>query len=485
MCQLLDVAPVREIQRAYFALLRSLFGKPFEEMTKHGLSPAAIASHMSGETRLVEAFASERLEFLQAFIDFWHANHVIVDTYLRSVVTMKSQFGGDISPIVDLKHFSSTLLYTDTVILQCPLLRLSQVISIGDPANTFRLVVKHALNVMRFEKLALADVEPPLLVMTGSHVVLDEEYQENLVRQSDTYVLAHAETLFGRSFSTFIELQNYLKEIKTARQAVEVIANPSRALFDTEWRGSLEEQLTRSSTELVAKIGIPEELRTVGFTLHNTTSGRMLQANEVIMASSLVGASPLISAPTSWQYLLWRYEYDAKLVYPELDSADLVISNAILTRGERDEVTLISGLSIESIVALRKEGALDALRALMRKAVKQLDSATPTDLRLVSGQLSRELGEAFDRHEQELSDVAARKRRFFGVDIGSSLVTGALTIAGAATGNIPLTAFGAVSTSILGATSVPAIWKNWKDIQSQQEQLKRSPAAILMRDVSK
>jgi hypothetical protein len=485
MRPLLDVGPVRDIQRAYFELLRRLFGRPYDEMKKHGISPAQIAGSMSMKPSLVAWFADQSSQIVSTFAEFWKAHQAVVDGYLRNVETMKSFFGGDISPIVDLGHFSSTLLYTDTVILQCPVLRLAPIISISEPQQSLRLLVKHVLNVMRFEELAIADIEPPILMMTGSAFALDEDYRAKLMEASEPYVVTHAQALLGREFDDSHNLQEYLARLKDIPEAIEAITDPGKLLFDTEWTGTLQEQFARSSEEAKEQIGMPEAFTRAGFSLFNMISGRMLQANELVLLSSSLKASPLISAPTSWQYLLWRYEYDAKMARPELDPKDLLITNAILTRGDRDEVTLISGLSIEGIVALRKEGALSSMRELMRSGIARLDSASHSDLRLVSQEVSREIGEAFDKHDRDLAELKSGKTRFYGYDVASSIVTGGLAIAGAATGNIPLAVLAAVVNSALGAKSIPAMLGSWGDLKSREEGIKRSPAAILMKHTGK
>src|SRR4051812_36388114 len=107
---LLDVEPVRNVQTAYFELLRRFFGGPYEQMQSHNLSPATVAAEICTKTSLVEAFENERDELLSAFVEFWGAQQDLVNNYLRSAEMMKSFFGGDISPVVELDHLSATLL---------------------------------------------------------------------------------------------------------------------------------------------------------------------------------------------------------------------------------------------------------------------------------------------------------------------------------------------------------------------------------------
>lgn len=51
---------------------------------------------------------------------------------------------------------------------------------------------------------------------------------------------------------------------------------------------------------------------TLGGQLSTKVIGRILQSNDLVLRSLQFNGSPLIDAPTSWQYLIWKYEYDAK-----------------------------------------------------------------------------------------------------------------------------------------------------------------------------
>lgn len=485
MRPLQDVEPVRKIQAAYFELLRHFFGQVYEEMRKHNVSPAAIASDFFSNEWRVKAFHDESPALLQAFVEFWETRQNTVEEYLRKVEVMKSFFGGDISPQVELNHLSSTLLYTDTVVLQCPVLRMIPIVEMGPPEEACRLLLKHALNVMRFEELAIADVEPPILLVTGSSFSVDEEYRENLTQATEVYVLAQAKALLDRDFSNSEDLRKFISGLKTNEDAIRAIANPRRALFDTDWSGSLSEQFQRNTQELVGLIKLPAGMNSAGFAIHNLLSGRMLQANELVLLNSSIGATPLLSAPTSWQYLLWRYEFDAAAISQNMDPRDLVVTNAIMTRGDRNEIPLIAGLSPKNIVALRKEGAIAPIREIMRKSIKRIDLASQSELKQISDEVSRELGEAFDNHDRELTELQAGKKRFYGVDVASFVATGALIVAGAATGNVPLQITGALSGLLFGSKSAFTIKDTLAEMKAKERQIKRSPTAILLRNIDK
>lgn len=310
MKPLLDVAPIRAIQQKYLDTLHRLFGHLYGEMKKHELSPAQIASDVASRPSIVNAIAMEAEEIVGTFEDFWRTYSATVEAYLQNSQAMKSYFGGDISPTLEKEELSAVLLYTDTLVVQCPILRLKTLIGLTPYKELTRLLVKHALGVMRFGELATAEVEPPMLL------------------------------------------------------------------------------------------------------------------------------------------------------FP-----------------------LIAGLPIESLIGLRKEGALEDLRCLLRQAVHNLNEASALDLKRVSLALSEELGSAFSDHERKLDELRRSKRRFFGVDVSSSIITGALSIVGAATGHIPMAVAGAVATAIVGSKPLPAVGDNWRELREKAKSIKRSPAAILLREV--
>ena len=432
MRPLLDIAPVREVQAEYVNMLWENFGHLYEEMVKHDLRPWDIAHDFVSKESRVAAFAAMSAELIQTFLDFWRYHHALVDGYLRRSETMKSYFGGDISPVVEKAELSAVLLYTDTVILECPILRLTPLLSHIEPTLATQLLIKHVLNIMRYADLALAEVEPPILVFASSPLALDFEYGKSFLESSEPYIAAHARTLLGMNFTGTKDVESFVNQLNTVPEVMAKLVAPSKLLFDTEWKGTIEEQITRSVLEYGIQMGRQGTVP-AGEALFQVTVGRMRQANELARLSSMMGATPLITAPTSWQYLMWRYEYDAVTVAPGVNPEHLVISNAILSRTQRNEFPLIANLSTEALIILRSEGALDSMRSLLRTAVNSLNEATSADLGAVSRELTGQVGAAFgSEHAQELENPAKIKKEvLWRRCLWFNHHTGALTLAAA------------------------------------------------------
>ena len=187
---------------------------------------------------------------------------------------------------------------------------------------------------------------------------------------------------------------------------------------------------------------------------------------------------PLIQAPTSWQYLLWKYEYDqlrSLKVNPDLKS--LFITHALAT-GKSPHLNLISKVPAHALIELRKRGAMIELRELFTKGIKEINVADEQTFQEVIEQVSINIEESIKAQEKKIEDLLVRKRKYFGYDVGPWIVTGAISIAAATTGNIPLAVL-ASSIGMVGISSAKDLWKKGKDILKENDEIKRSPIGIL------
>jgi len=206
--------------------------------------------------------------------------------------------------------------------------------------------------------------------------------------------------------------------------------------------------------------------------------GRMMQVNDSLFKNQRYSGVPLIQAPTSWQYLLWKYEYDqlrSLKVNPELKS--LFITHA-LAIDKSSKLNLISKVPPHALIELRKRGAMIELRELFTKGLEEINVADEQTFQEVIDQVSINIEEAIKDLEKTLEDLSVRKRKYFGYDIGPWITTGAISITAATTGNIPL-AILAAAFGMFGIPSAKDLWKKWKDILKENDEVKRSPIGIL------
>lgn len=199
---------LREVQSAYFEMLDSFFGEAFYEMRQRGLNAHDMASVLSRDQKTVKAFQDDYGAFTTGVHDFWHHFGPALQAHIDDLTSLKSVFSGDISPSYMSNIACSVGLYMDTVVLPDPLLRLIVYWSTPGglkPQHQFFYLTKHALNILGYRELALAEVEPPIVVVVPG-LSADRNYMSLLSTLGDSDVTEHFSRMFVRPFSNLKDI---------------------------------------------------------------------------------------------------------------------------------------------------------------------------------------------------------------------------------------------------------------------------------------
>src|SRR5690242_21645736 len=78
-------------------------------------------------------------------------------------------------------------------------------------------------------------------------------------------------------------------------------------------------QVKEPVTRQLLRTGVP------GLLVASQAMGRLATSNELLLKARRLGGSPIIDAPTSWQYFAWKLEYDAERAASEITTTDLHI----------------------------------------------------------------------------------------------------------------------------------------------------------------
>jgi hypothetical protein len=192
---------LKESQTEYFSILDQFFGAAFAEMQKHRVTPPMIASDLVSRPKVVEAFADESKEFFDGIREFWDAYAPSVEAHLQDMSALKSVFAGDIFPASDKNLATSVGLYIDTLVLPDPMLRLADLAYVANPKRLLFYAAKHALNALKYKTLALAAVDPPIVVIAPEPSLTQDSYRTVLRMAGEKDLLDHTAILFGRNFS--------------------------------------------------------------------------------------------------------------------------------------------------------------------------------------------------------------------------------------------------------------------------------------------
>ncbi len=470
-----------EIQNTYFDFIEQNFGHFYKIMVERDLSPHDAGMAATQSQKSIDEVNKHVDEFLEVIDEFWEQTGEIAHIHIEDMHNnVKGIFGGDLFPSPYENIASKCSIYMDTIVLPDPFLRSRHIFkNMGDKDRAYYLI-KHALNILQYKILACADVENPIIVILPDIAELQEEEKEFFHSLGKQDSLIHSGKLFGREFSSIEELLEFAEHLDTAERVVAEIKDESRILFDTEWDGDPEEQIKRAMSDQHAKmLGTDHP----GIIMASQSVGRMSVSNELLIKSRQLRGTPIIDAPTSWQYLAWKMEYDAEHIEKRDNLKELHIVRGLqnLANGEME---WLGNVPPEALIEIRQQGAMDDIREILGKGIEELTSSNPNNYHRSHDQVFDNINEAFDQHKKNINELRGKKWKFAGTDIGSWLVMGTLGVTAAATG-MPVWGLAAIAADqLLDAPKLKNIPGSIKELAKENKELNQSPVGLLF-NVSK
>lgn len=467
---------LREIQHAYFEFLELEFGPLYKAMRKKGANPHTAARAVTQRAETKKELAASARAFVANIREFWTGTGDIAHLHVSDLHgALRGVYGGDLFPSPTANLASKCGLYTDTLILPDPFLRSQPLFDRGDPDEHGYFLIKHGLNLLQYKELALADVSPPIVVVLPDMTALEDEEKQFFYELGKNDAAAHAARIFGRSFATFEEVVEFVRPLDTIERVVKVVADGSKVLFDTDWGPDVTEQLKHASGDRAAKIIGTQH---PGVMIASSLIGRMGTSNELLGKAARLHGTPVLDVRTSWQYLAWKLENDADGAQRIQSLPDLHVLQSLQSLSD-GKLEWIGKIPPAALIELRKTGALDETRAMLRNGVEELATASPLDFEQTSGRVVLNLRGAFRDHGKQIAALRSKKWKFAKSEVGSWLVTGSLGVTAVATGTVlwGLAAFAA--DQLLDAPRLREIPKSFKKLADESKRLRRSPVGLL------
>lgn len=473
--ELKDSISLSEIQNMYFTFIENNFGHFYKTMTKRNLTPHDVGLALTQNKDSIQEILQGADGLLSYIQEFWEQLGDIAHIHVEDMNSSKSVFGGDLFPSHNENIASKSGLYTDTIVLPDPFLRSKHVFEKYSEKDKVYYLIKHAMNILKYKDLACADINPPLLVILPDVSALQQEEAEFFHKLGEEDSLIHSGKLFGRDFKSIEELFDFAGQLDTVERAVAEIADPKRVLFDTEWKGDLAAQLHQAmASKHYASLG----LNSPGMILAAQSVGRMSVSNELLVKSRRLNGTPIIDAPTSWQYFAWKLEYDAAQAEHSFDTVDLHILRGLQNLGA-NEMVWLGKVPNAALIEIRKQGALEEIRHILGNGIAELTKINPSNFHRSSDKIFDNINQAFDEHKLRIKELEAKKWKFAGTGIGSWLAVGTLEVTAAATG-IPVWGLSAIiADQLLDVPKLKDIPNSIKELAKESKDLNRSPVGML------
>lgn len=472
---------LERVQQEYFDFLFREFGSMYDMMKKAEATPYHASEVAARNDGMMENLLKVLPEMVEVVREFWASVSEAASYHVQDSHQLKAVFAGDIFPAHWENAVSTAGLYVDTIILPCPITRLGAVLKVMPSKELVKAIIKHILTAMTYRDIALADVSPPIAMIVPNPDDADEELREGLIHRATPMICAHANYLFGRTFESLEDLQEYCIHLETAEQVIKELKGPDRLLFDTEWNADPHQQLLRAMKENPQLSPIEGN---AGYHVFAACTGRMSQAMGAQQTAYHFGGSPFINAETSWLHYTWMLEYEGKPRGDDISNRHSMHVVRALASEANNNLVWLGNVPPETVLEIRKRGLAEELRELLGRGVSDLVGINPDNYFRTADQVVENLESAFRRHQQALMEARQKKLKLYGIDVGACMVTGAVGIAGALTGSPTL---GAIS-SVMGIAGLPNfkdIKTKFKEIAAEDKARRESPTGLLFRQARK
>lgn len=463
---------MEDIQEAYFSMVTQSFGDLEKFRKEVHATPYEMARWLAVQDDLIKANVAGILDFVAEVRDFWEHVAPPIWMHTQEQQTLKAVFTGEIFPDAGQNPASMYGFYVDTVVLPDPFLKMADVLPLMSERKRVSEIARLGLQMLQFRDLALTIADPPLLVVLPDRFGLETDYQSSITDIAAPDAVYHASRLFGREFLDSADVVDFVTGFETPAEVVGAIRRSEYLLFDVDWRGTPVQQLQRYLSSSLALPGIDQP----GLQLWMQIVGRMGQATDALIRSAEVGGVPVMHAPTSWRWFNWKLERGGGDEPSDRDLEHLHTVQALRTAAG-NQFRWFGNVPPEALVAMRQEGALEEIRHMLSDGVAELAAASPTNFVATTNQVVGNLRLAFSDHQRAIREIEAKRWKFAGRDVSTFLVTGAVEIAAATTGNIPLALAGLVGGMF--AKSVPDLLAYRRELRSNRKQLDSSPVGLL------
>ncbi|WP_426344246.1 hypothetical protein ACN9MU_04710 [Pseudoduganella sp. R-32] len=472
---------LEQVQEEYFGFLFREFGWLYEQMKKADATPYAVSEVAGRDDGMMDHLLEVLPEMVDVVREFWSSVAEVASYHVQDSRQLKAVFAGDIFPAHWENAVSTAGLYVDTIILPCPITRLGTILKAMPSKEVVKMIVKHVMTAMTYRDIALAGVTPPIAMIVPNPDDAGEELREGLIHRATPMICAHAKYLFGRTFEGLEDLQEFCIYLETVEQVMKELKGPDRLLFDTEWGSDPLQQLVRSIKENPQLSPIEGN---AGFHVFSACTGRMSQAMGAQQTAYHFGGSPFINAETSWLHYTWMLEYEGTPRGDDMSNRHSMHVVRALAAESHNNLEWLGNVPSETVLEIRRRGLAEELRELLGRGVSDLIGINPDNYFRTADQVVENLETAFRKHQKALTEARQKKLKLYGIDVGACMVTGAVGVAAALTGN---TTLGAIS-GVLGVSGLPNlkdIKTKFKEIAAEDKLRKESPTGLLFKHARK
>jgi hypothetical protein len=338
-------------------------------------------------------------------------------------------------------------------------------------------LVKHALNVLQYKDLACTKGIPPIVVILPDSTALNEDEKEYTLKLGMNDAVKHFNKAMSEKFTSFDDLEKLFGTLGSVADIERVVKDVSRIAFDVEGKRTIKAQLEtlRGARGMTV---LPEH---PGSAILGMTASRLSICNEILLRSARLGATPVIDAPTSWQYFSWKMEYDSDSRGSSIRSKEQLHITRALQKLGAGEMPWLARVPHEALVEMRQEGALQEIRSILSAGIQDISNRSPDNYFRSTDAVMDNINTSFEAHMKAIEELKKRKWGFAIKDLGKWIGVGSIEVTSACLGTPVWGLTTYMADQLMDTVKMKDIPASIKKLSDEKKSLTKSPIGIMFK----
>lgn len=444
-----------ELYEKYFQILEDNFGRYFNES-----NPIESVEKLLKQQMTSRILYETSDEVVNEIFDLFENNQKNIIAEINSLKGIRTHFCGSIAPQEVEKFLCQTGLYVDTTIIHDPITFVHSFKSYVNKPKFTELLFRHSFNMLKLKNALINDSETPMLRIIPKPIFLKDT--NDIFDNADEQKLDYFNELFDEDFETNGELE---KNILTLENTTDLINKISKGEL-------LIPEITQSSDLITGFETFHEtvnsqfsvKLDTTSKTYYNYVTGSMRSNLLDLNFSKDFRLINSFDSSNSWHIYKWMVKNQAK----DVDKRTLIVNSLTL-----DKIKWFGNLKLDDVIIAREGFCLQEFREIIDKEMNFVDE--DKDLVNVSTQISYNLENAFNKHQEELKTLERDyKFPFFANYAG--VTTGSISLL---YGVVNQDSFNLICGGLTLGSSLISLTKTIKNHYAKRTNLISSPLGLL------
>ena len=479
---------IRDVQLSYFDLIRGAFGDTVIESRdsrRRGEGRAAFLTTFRDTPHRIDAVV-EQLPALRATVArFWNVQSPRLLAALNADPGHKGTCSQDLWPFAFETDLSPNAAYLETICVEDHVRRLLSASGRFQARQLAFSVVGYVLEILDRESLFTTKTERPICVLFDYDPEHTRFVTELVGPMTEAAALEQLGRMARRTFTGVDAATSFLRGFPTLDAAVSAL-DFAEAEFSDEGHLSAPQQLRSAIANLAARLSDATSVTTDPLSIWTVTQHGAHRAAEHLVRAEQLNACPIIRSGVDWRGVFGQVRQIGRT--SATSTRDLHVTRALQGR-DAPQLSLLSRLTDDQLLRLRREGVLSEFRAFLRKQLTYVSDASPDDLPRVVETIGRALETELARENERLLRRRASLHSLLGFELPTALVRGTLAV-GAASLAVPSLGVAASLAAVMGASTVKSAmerfrehWiarrgdRTWQAILLQRDPLRPSPSS--------